>query len=298
MNGANIKKILRFIVPKICRTAGISLAINYFKTSYFYLEHLPNGSESTAFRVASAVAQRNDGVGFISKVYDHLHLSPGDNTSRYIGKENRKREYQRQQKQAIEYKKRRRELKSSKTQQDSTSEIKEWATYQPAVDLEPSQCSTDEIPSQLQPPTSSAHIVNNAQSDFLFFDLETTGLECGNLEDHISGFADSLHVFKDVLPGRTTYRLESLVSESMAKSYDAHSATEDVKILQSLTAFHNVSEDILLKHSFNLAFQRGGAEGIENILGEKNDDGQVRATRTKSVIAKIFDHFNALNQKE
>ena len=169
--------------------------------------------------------------------------------------------------------------------------------------------------------------------------------ECGNLEDHISGFVDSLHVFKDVLPGRTTYRLESLVSESMAKSYDAHSATEDVKILQSLTTFHNVSEDILLKHSFNvdfvknsidyrlksgecltslqplqncissymlkkiahsglnyhhlqLAFQRGGAEGIENILGEKNDDGQVRATRTKSVIAKIFDHFNALNQKE
>ena len=40
--------------------------------------------------------------------------------------------------------------------------------------------------------------------------------ECGNLEDHISGFVDSLHVFKDVLPGRTTYRLESLVSESMA----------------------------------------------------------------------------------
>ena len=33
---------------------------------------------------------------------------------------------------------------------DSTPEIKEGATYQPAVDLEPSQCSKDEIPSQLQ----------------------------------------------------------------------------------------------------------------------------------------------------
>ena len=30
--------------------------------------HFYSGSESTAFRVASAVAQRNDGVGFISKV--------------------------------------------------------------------------------------------------------------------------------------------------------------------------------------------------------------------------------------
>ena len=41
MNGANIKKIRRFTVQKFCRTAGISLAMNYFKTSYFYLEHLP-----------------------------------------------------------------------------------------------------------------------------------------------------------------------------------------------------------------------------------------------------------------
>ena len=50
------------------------------------------------------------------KVYDNLHLLPVDNTARYIGKEKRKREYQRQQKQTIEYKKRRSELKSSKTQ--------------------------------------------------------------------------------------------------------------------------------------------------------------------------------------
>ena len=32
--------------------------------------HFYSGSESTAFRVASAVAQRNDGVRFISKVWD------------------------------------------------------------------------------------------------------------------------------------------------------------------------------------------------------------------------------------
>ena len=52
-------------------------------------------------------------------------------------------------------------------------------------------------------------------------------------------------------------------------------------------------------HYLQLAFQRGGAEGgIENKLGEKNDVGHVRATHTKSVIAKIVDHFNALNQKE
>lgn len=42
-----------------------------------------------------------------------------------------------------------------------------------------------------------------------------------------------------------------------------------------------------------LAFERGGAEGIENMLGEKNDSGKVRGTRTKSVIRKIVDLFNA-----
>ncbi|XP_062575545.1 uncharacterized protein LOC134237472 [Saccostrea cucullata] len=138
--------------------------------------HFYGGSESTAFRVASAVAQRNDGAGFISKVYENLLLSPGENTARYIEKENRKREYHRQQKQSIKYKKRRRELKCTMTQQVSTSEIKEGATYQPAVDLEPSDMLTEEIPSQLQPPTSSAHIVQEAKNTFLYFDLETTGL--------------------------------------------------------------------------------------------------------------------------
>lgn len=42
-----------------------------------------------------------------------------------------------------------------------------------------------------------------------------------------------------------------------------------------------------------LAFERGGTEGIENIFGGKNDSGKVRVTRTKSIIVKIVDHFNA-----
>lgn len=160
------------------------------------------------------------------------------------------------------------------------------------------------------------------------------------LEACICGFVDTLSVFREHLPGRTTYKLESLVKHTMKVSYNAHSAIEDVAILQSLVKYHKLSDETLLKHSFDvifvkksidfkckenecfislhplekcisnymlrkiahsglkyehwkLSFVRGGAEGIETILGEKNDNGKVRVTRTKSVIGKIVDYFNA-----
>lgn len=79
-------------------------------------------------------------------------LSPGGNTKQFIEKDNRTREYQRNFNQSIEYKRRRRELKSSITQQTSTYEIKEGATYEPAVDLQCPECPAEEIPSQCFPP--------------------------------------------------------------------------------------------------------------------------------------------------
>lgn len=134
------------------------------------------------------------------------------------------------------------------------------------------------------------------------------------LEAWICGFVDTLSVFREHLPGRTTYKLESLVKDVMKVSYNAHSAIEDVAILQSLVKYHKLSDKTLLKHSFDvilvknsmdfkckenecfkkcifyyilrkiahsgliyehlkLAFERGRPEGIENILGGKNDSG-------------------------
>ena len=62
-------------------------------------------------------------------MYDNLHLSPGDNSARYIAKANRKRKYKRQQKQSIEYKKRRRELKFSKTGMNTLQYILLFKNY-------------------------------------------------------------------------------------------------------------------------------------------------------------------------
>lgn len=48
----------------------------------------------------------------------------------------------------------------------------------------------------------------------------------------------------------------------------------------------------LIYEYLKLVFERGGVEGIENILGEKNDSGKVRGMRIKFVIRKIVDFFN------
>lgn len=148
---------------------------------------------------------------------------------------------------------------------------------------------------------------------------------------------------EELLPNRTTYKLESLVSETVNFPFEAHSALEDAKALQALVQHHQVTEDLLLKHSFGvdyveasirhktqteellktlkplescvskymlkifsmsglsyqhlkLACERGrggGAEGYQKILSEKkNRSGTIRVTKNKSIIEKIFSHFN------
>ena len=63
----------------------------------------------------------------------------------------------------------------------------------------------------------------------------------------VEGFVDTLHVFREILPNRQSYKLESLVSDTLSLSYNAHSAAEDVKALQALVKHHNVSPDTLFQ---------------------------------------------------
>lgn len=131
-----------------------------------------SGTESTSFRVA----QKNIGLQTLPRVFENLLLSPGKNTSLYIEKASRKREYQKDFKSSVAFKRRRRELKSSASKEVSTSEIKEGATYEPAIDLSHSLQAEhmQEIPDSSVPPTPSC--LSNDEKHFLFFDLETTGL--------------------------------------------------------------------------------------------------------------------------
>lgn len=47
-----------------------------------------------------------------------------------------------------------------------------------------------------------------------------------------------------------------------------------------------------------LAFKRGGFDGLQLLLGEKNEDGKVRVTRRMKVVEKIAAHFRAEFQEE
>lgn len=47
-----------------------------------------------------------------------------------------------------------------------------------------------------------------------------------------------------------------------------------------------------------LAFKRGGFDGLQLLLGEKNEDAKVRVTRCMKVIENIAAHFRAEFQEE
>lgn len=68
------------------------------------------GYESTAFRVAAAISQKNIGHDALSKVYENLLLSPGKNTQLFLARAANKRAYNKNIKSSIAYNKRRQEL--------------------------------------------------------------------------------------------------------------------------------------------------------------------------------------------
>ncbi|OWF48116.1 hypothetical protein KP79_PYT01251 [Mizuhopecten yessoensis] len=71
------------------------------------------------------------------------------------------------------------------------------------------------------------------------------------LKDVISGFVDTLPLFKDVLPGQVTYKLESLLHSVLQTQYNAHCALEDVLALQKLVIHLNVPNSKMLTYSFS-----------------------------------------------
>ena len=77
-------------------------------------------------------------------------------------------------------------------------------------------------------------------------------LSCGTLDrllSVISGFADTLPVFKTVYPNQPRYTQESLISSLLGSSYNAHDAAEDVAGLQALIT-GKLSVQHLNKHCF------------------------------------------------
>ena len=70
----------------------------------------------------------------------------------------------------------------------------------------------------------------------------------------VIGFVDTLPVFKQLLPGRKSYKQEELVRDCLTKSYDAHNGLEDVKSLKDLLLHLKPENSILSSNSFDVEF--------------------------------------------
>ncbi|XP_062570472.1 uncharacterized protein LOC134232509 [Saccostrea cucullata] len=135
-----------------------------------------SGSESTSFRIAAAVAQKNIGKSYIQEVNDELNMSPGAYTEKAVEKMDRKRKLQKIRQSSAEYKKRRCQIRKSSSQDQGCKEVREGKTYETSVGLEKMDEEQDinSIPSATVEPERIP--LRNTDSTFVYFDLETTGL--------------------------------------------------------------------------------------------------------------------------
>ena len=72
------------------------------------------------------------------------------------------------------------------------------------------------------------------------------------VKEVILGFSDTLPIFKDLLPKRSSYRQSSVAEDVLKRSYNAHNALDDVVILQELCKKLHVQEKIFLSHSLSV----------------------------------------------
>ena len=95
------------------------------------------------------------------------------------------------------------------------------------------------------------HNIKSFDIPVLFTALQNTSLE-KEFEEVVSGFLDTLSLFKNVHPGLASYKQESLYKHFFDETYAAHSALQDVIALSRLFS-HIQDENIRLQNtmSFN-----------------------------------------------
>lgn len=109
-----------------------------------------------------------------------------------------------------------------------------------------------------------AHNCKSFDARFLVQAAEKNGV-MDDLAKTVSGFTDSLPVFRELLPERKSHSQENLVQDLLCKSYEAHNALADVQTLyQLVNKFLNVK--LLQKHSFKVSW----VASYQKLLKEKN----------------------------
>lgn len=133
-----------------------------------------SSSGSLSARVNCAVSQKNEGSGYLSKVFSSACISPGKFYNKHAARVDRKRKMDNDFHQTLSYKRRKLEFANKSSEQLRSSELREGTTYQTCVDLSDDRQDVSEIPGPVPKPKYKC--LDNKNVTIVCFDLETTGL--------------------------------------------------------------------------------------------------------------------------
>ena len=135
------------------------------------------GSESYDYHVGAAVCQKNVGYKYVPEVMGRLGLPPGKECESVMAREDaelRRRMDKRQQK---TWKKRRLDLKHSRSSQQTASEVKEGTTYSTGVGFSAQDdIDLETVPSG-KPKAELLPLNDTVDCSLVFFDVETKSLD-------------------------------------------------------------------------------------------------------------------------
>ncbi|PVD22298.1 hypothetical protein C0Q70_18107 [Pomacea canaliculata] len=77
-----------------------------------------------------------------------------------------------------------------------------------------------------------------------------------DLEKKVTGYVDTLPLFRDVFPGLPSYRQITLYQHLFRESYAAHVGMNDVTSLKRILDLPSVTPEVVYRHSFDLEYIR------------------------------------------
>ncbi|VDI02917.1 Hypothetical predicted protein, partial [Mytilus galloprovincialis] len=147
--------------PHECNVNWTGLAATERHIYVFY-----GGTKSLKARVSSAVMQKNEGYGWLSKVNKKSLLSPGHLTILHGIRKDRRRKQIRKTQSTTNFKRKRLTIKSKKLKDNQRESVKEGDTYGGEIEVQ-EHIDTETIPSKMK---------FEGEESVVVFDLETTAL--------------------------------------------------------------------------------------------------------------------------
>lgn len=150
-----------------CGSTQVNENVNAIICSKAPKSHHYGDSESYNTRIDASVLQKNEGTAYIMDVHAKCQVSPGKITAKFRAKKDIKRKEQANRMKQPSYKRRRQELKKERTGKNRNLSKKEGVTYSTA-------CAMDHVSDFVDESLATKSIPEDPE--FVYFDLETTGL--------------------------------------------------------------------------------------------------------------------------